>query len=99
MDYRIISADAIHGQIHVTYSEKGVDIATYVIDVPIEDGKFITGDKLDTEIRSREPIWLLQRKAVVAAAEDFHLISSLVQAPAVTKPESPKFFILNEIAV
>ena len=92
MDYRIISADAVHGQIQVTYSNEGVDIATYAIDVPIEDGKFITSDKLDAEIRSREPIWLLQRRQMAASAEDFGQISALVETP-VTRQSSQTFTI------
>jgi hypothetical protein len=83
MDYRIIAADAVHGQIQVTYSNEGVDVATYAIDVPIVDGKYITGDSLDAEIRSREPIWLLQRRAMAAAAEDFHHIVAMVETPKV----------------
>jgi hypothetical protein len=100
MDYRIIAANAVHGQIQVTYSNEGVDVATYAIDVPIVDGKYITGDKLDAEIRSREPVWLLERRTAAAAAEDFHLIQSMVQAPVEVEPVTPPIgFVLDEIRV
>ena len=100
MDYKIIAADAVHGQIQVTYSNGGVDVATYAIDVPIVDGKYITGDKLDAEIRSREPIWLLERRAAAATAEDFHIITALVQAPVEdVNTTTPVGFVLGEISV
>jgi len=97
MEYRIIAADATHGQIQVTYSENGSDIATYPIDVPIEDGKYITGDKLDAEIQSRAPIWLMQRRALASAAEDFHHIVAMVQTPEPVSVTASKGFVLSEI--
>ena len=87
MDYRIISADAAIGQIHVTYSDAGEDIATYAIDVPVIDGAFLTGDALAAEIQLRAPVWLLERKAAVAAATGFDTIYALVEPPA-TMPSS-----------
>lgn len=101
MDYKIIAADAVHGQIQVTYSSEGVEIATYAIDVPIVDGKYITGEKLDAEIRIREPSWLLERRTMAAIAEDFHLIAELVQTPVEIAPvtTTPVGFVLGEISV
>jgi len=90
MDYRIISADAAIGQIQVTYSNAGEDIATYAIDVPVIDGAFLTGDALAAEIQLRSPVWLLERKAAVAAATGFDAIHALVEQPATTiTPETP----------
>jgi hypothetical protein len=82
MDYRIIAADATIGQIQVTYSNAGTDIATYAIDVPVINGVFLTGDALTEEIQRRAPVWLLERKAEVAAAIGFDQITALVQPPA-----------------
>jgi hypothetical protein len=81
MDYRIIAADATIGQIQVTYSNAGEDIATYAIDVPVVYGAFLTGDALAEEIQRRSPVWLLERKAEVSAATGFSEIQALVQAP------------------
>jgi hypothetical protein len=90
MDYRIIFADAAIGQIQVTYSNAGEDIATYAIDVPVVDGAFLTGDALAEEIQRRAPVWLVERKAVVAAATGFDAIHALVEQPATTTtPETP----------
>lgn len=86
MDYRIISADATIGQIKVTYSNNGEDIATYTIDVPVVDGAFLTGDALAEEIQRRAPVWLLERKTEVAMATGFDQINALVQAPVTQTP-------------
>jgi hypothetical protein len=88
MDYRIVAADAAIGQIQVTYSNAGEDIATYAIDVPVVDGAFLTGDALAEEIQHRAPVWLLERKAEVAAAVGFDSILALVQASTVTSIET-----------
>jgi hypothetical protein len=88
MDYRIIAANAEIGQIQVTYSDSGTDIATYAIDVPVVDGAFLTGDALVAEIQSRAPVWLVTRKATVAAATGFDAITALVQAPEVNMPST-----------
>lgn len=78
MDYKIIAADASIGQIQVAYSKDGADVATFVIDVPIADGAFVTGSALEAEIQARAPVWLINRKAEVAAASGF---SALLPQP------------------
>jgi hypothetical protein len=100
MDYRIISADATIGQIQVTYSNAGTDIATYAIDVPVVDGAFLTGDALVAEIQTRAPVWLLERKTAVAAATGFDQINALVQAPTTqTATLQSQGFVLGQITV
>jgi hypothetical protein len=79
MDYRIISADATIGQIQVTYSNSGTDIATYAIDVPIVEGAFLTGDALVAEIQSRAPVWLVERKSSTSTATGFDTIVELAR--------------------
>lgn len=86
MDYRIISANSTIGQIQVTYSNNGEDIATYAIDVPVVDGAFLTGDALAEEIQRRAPVWLLERKAEVATATGWDVIQALVPAPPPAAP-------------
>lgn len=78
MDYRIIAANAATGQIEVTYSIEGVDVATYTLDVPIVDGKYITGPELEAEIQARAPIWILERKQAIAVATGFDTIAAQV---------------------
>ena len=98
MDYRIIAADATIGQIQVTYSNAGEDIATYTIDVPVVNGAFLTGDALAAEIQRRAPVWLLERKTEVAVATGFDQINALVQAPTVNTV-APAGFSVGEINV
>ena len=98
MNYRIISADATIGQIQVTYSNAGEDIATYAIDVPVVNGAFLTGDALAEEIQRRAPVWLLERKTEVAAATGFDQINALVQAPIVNAVVSSEYGV-GEISV
>ena len=79
MDYRIIAANAAIGQIQVTYSDSGTDIATYAIDVPIVDGAFLTGDALVAEIQNRAPVWLVERKSSTSTATGFDTIVELAR--------------------
>jgi hypothetical protein len=89
MDYKIVAADAAMGQIQVTYSSNGVDIATYAMDVPVVDGAFITGDALAIEIQHRAPLWLLERTQEVQTATGFDAILAQVQTPVVVAPVVP----------
>lgn len=98
MDYKIIAANAAIGQIQVTYSNAGSDVATYAIDVPVVGGAFITGAELDAEIQRRAPTWLVERQAEVSAATGFDAIHSLVQAPVAPTPVlSPVAFTISEV--
>lgn len=101
MDYKITAANAAIGQIEVTYSNEGVDIAAYAIDVPIVDGVFITGEALVEEIQRRAPTWLVLRKEEVANAVGFNTIHSLVEAPpaAPLVTSTPVAFTISEITV
>ena len=98
MDYRIIAADATIGQIQVTYSNAGEDIATYAIDVPVVNGAFLTGNALAEEIQRRAPVWLLERKTEVAVATGFDQINALVQAPTVNTAAAAEYGV-GEISV
>lgn len=83
MDYRITRAISEIGQIEVTYTHEGKDVATYAIDVPVVDDAFITGAALDAEIRHRAPTWLIEREQQVKTAAGFDQIVALVQEPVV----------------
>ncbi len=86
MDYRIIKAIPEIGQIEVTYTNQGTDVATYAIDVPVVDGSFLTGEALDAEIRHRSPTWLLAREEEVKTAVGFDQIVALVSST----PQTPQ---------
>lgn len=87
MDYRIIKATPETGQIEVTYTNQGVDVATYAIDIPVVDGAFLTGEALDTEIRHRSPTWLITREEEVATATGFEDIMALVTPLPKNEPD------------
>lgn len=102
MDYKIVAANAAIGQIQVTYSNNGEDVATYAIDVPVVDGAFITGDALSAEIQHRAPTWLVERTQEVQSATGFDSILSQVQAPIVTLesiPTQQQTFVYKQILV
>lgn len=86
MDYRITRAISELGQIEVTYTHEGKDVATYAIDVPVVDGAFLTGEALDAEIRHRAPTWLVEREQAVATASGFDQIAALVAPPPTPDP-------------
>jgi hypothetical protein len=79
MDYRITRAISEIGQIEVTYTHEGKDVATYAIDVPVVNGAFITSTALDAEIRHRAPTWLIDREQQIKTATGFNDIVALVQ--------------------
>ena len=80
MDYEIVSADPELGNIVVKFAHEGMDDSMAMIEVPIEDGVFLSGDALEQKIQSHAPVWLLERRAAVAAATGFEAIAALVTA-------------------
>jgi hypothetical protein len=88
MEYKITSTDSTVGRINVTYSHNGVDVGTYMIDVPIKNGSFISGTELESEIQVRAPVWLLDRKVEVTNAIGFDAIDALAvfEVPANSEP-------------
>ena len=87
MEYKIVSANAEIGQIQVAYSEDGVALASYAIDVPIVSGAYVTGDALEAEILARAPTWLVTRRAIAQSASGFDNILARVEetpTPAVS---------------
>ena len=87
MDYEIVNSDRNIGQIQVAYKNaKGQIIGTYAVDVPIVDGRFITGDALHSELLHRAPTWLTTRETEVAAASNFDEIEALVRRDETVYP-------------
>lgn len=79
MDYQIISANSVIGQIEVLYKDGDKPLGAYAIDVPIVDGAFLTGEALHNEIIHRAPLWVTQRDQEVQVATGFDQIVALVQ--------------------
>lgn len=87
MQYVIRSFNAATGQITVEYDGKW----TYAIDLPVEDGAFPVGDRLEEIIQGMAPVWLAERVASLAATPaNADAIQALVQPlPAVEKLITP----------
>jgi hypothetical protein len=86
MEYKIIDANAAEGTITVRYLYKDFNVATFVIDVPIVDGKYITGQALEDLIQSRAPLELLQRRIDIENAANFVEIESKVDPSVLARP-------------
>jgi hypothetical protein len=82
MQHHIISANAAAGQIVVTYSQDGINFASYNIDVPIIEGVFISGDALHAYLDTFAPVAQVLREEVVAQATGFAAIAALVPPPS-----------------
>lgn len=79
MDYKIIAVNAAIGQLTIMFVDSaGAEVATFAVDVSIEDGAFITGDRLEAEIQQRAPTWLLDRTTAVSTVSNFAHLESLV---------------------
>jgi hypothetical protein len=79
MEYKIISTDAVHGRITVLYFHEEHEITTLVLDVPIVNGEFVTGDPLKEFILNSLPSQFLDRKTLVASTQGFHKINEMME--------------------
>jgi len=75
MKYIIRKFNAEQGQIVVEYAGQWI----YSIDLPVENGKFPTGQQLEDVIQAMAPVWLLERKAALTLIDNAHEIQALVQ--------------------
>ena len=78
MQYIITNADEMRGQITVKFTRNGDTLGLMALDVPIVDGKFITGDVLKNHILTYAPTHIVQRQDSIKAASNFEEIKSLV---------------------
>jgi hypothetical protein len=98
MQYIIRAFNESNGQITVEYDGKW----TYAIDLPIEDGAFPVGEKLEEIIQGMAPTWLVERQQKLATTPlNSDVIRALVQPlPVVTDhPTLPPMAPLNEAAM
>lgn len=77
--YKVVRATRSIGQIEVAYFDGEKHLGTWAIDVPVQDGQFLTGDALDAEIMHRAPSWAVEREQAVATAAGFDQIEALVE--------------------
>jgi hypothetical protein len=82
MKSQIVNANALTGAILVDYTtDDGQHLSTQTLDVPIENGNFITGAKLEHFILISGPYALEKRILAVKAVSNFNDIQALVEAP------------------
>lgn len=62
--YKVLSFDGNTGQLIIEFAE---GFSPLSIDVPIENGLYITGEALDTYIKGFIPTWHLERQAQIKA--------------------------------
>lgn len=99
MDYKIIRADKNTGQIEVLYLDNKEPLGTYIIDVPIRDGIFISGTELEMEIQGRAPLWEVARRAALVNSPDFSHIEALVElSEVVTNKAVNNISMWNDVA-
>lgn len=84
MNYKIISLDKRLGIITVAFQQDDSLVDHADIEVPIIDGKFITGQALDTLIQSKQPQWLAARTALTAQTTNFAYIAALAVPSSAT---------------
>lgn len=78
MDYKIIDFNENTGQIVIEY---GDDYSSLAIDLPIEDGVYIVGAKLNEYIKNMIPVWHFDRlNQIKAGIPNSEQILSLVQS-------------------
>lgn len=77
--YKIVRATRSVGQIEVAYFDGEKHLGTWALDVPVQDGQFLTGDALAAEIMHRAPTWVVEREQAVATATGFNQIEAIVQ--------------------
>ena len=86
MKYVIRNFNATNGQMTVEYDDKWI----YSIDLPIEDGAFPVGERLEEIIQGAAPTWLAERQNKLATTPaNASAIQALVQpfpAKTVTDP-------------
>lgn len=87
MQYIIRNFDVKSGQITVEYGGKW----TFGVDLPVENGSFPVGDRLEEIIQSMAPNWLAEREASLASTPaNADVIQALVQPlPAVERIVAP----------
>lgn len=79
MEYQIISFNRETGSIEVLYRLDNEVLGIWNIDIPIENGNYITGAKLEEKIVSQYPSWVVERsKAIQRGILNADEIASLV---------------------
>jgi len=88
MTYKIISFNETTGSIQFEIP----NYAPFMVDLPIEDGKFIEGEKLDQYIRNFIPTWHIERTNLLKnGIENADSIRRLVETPSPTSRSIEEF--------
>jgi len=91
MQYIIRAFDVNNGQITVEYDGKW----TYAVDLPVENGAFPIGERLEEIIQGVAPVWLAERQnSLVSTPANADAIQALVQEYPI--PEAPPELIQQQ---
>ena len=87
LSYKITSFNPSTGQISIICDEYPMQL---MVDLPINDGKYLEGDELDNYIRGFIPVWLIDRqKQIAKGITNENYINTLIQLQP--KEESDDF--------
>jgi hypothetical protein len=88
MQYIIRNFDESKGQLTVEYANKW----TYAVDLPVENGAFPVGEKLEELIQGVAPVWQVERETMLAVTPaNAEIIRALVQPLPVQEPSEVPF--------
>jgi hypothetical protein len=93
MEYQIINFNPNMGSITVLYKNNGKDIATYNIDLPINNGLYPVGDELVACIMQMAPTWLIEREEKIKSG-----VANAIEIEALVIPLPPIEEILQPIS-
>ncbi len=83
MQYIIRNFNESKGQLTVEYANKW----TYAVDLPVENGAFPIGERLEEIIQSMAPVWQVERETMLAVTPaNADTIRALVQPLPVQEP-------------
>jgi hypothetical protein len=90
MNYTIIGFNKEAGQIVVRFDP---NMSPLAIEIPIEDGKYMAGEALNTYIKGFIPTWHLDRLAAIKAgvSNEAEIEALVVPEPVVEQPASMHF--------
>lgn len=87
MTYRLLKFYQDSGQLSVQFGEA----APVLIDVPVEDGKYLSGDMLHSYIRGFEPVWNTARAQEVLSASGADTVHSMCESPSMFEAPTPSY--------
>jgi len=80
LTYKVLNFNENTGQLVIEYAQ---GLAPLSVDVPIQNGLYITGEELDTYVKGFIPTWHLERQAqITAGVANANELQALVEETA-----------------